>query len=171
MNIAVVGQSTHLLHFSRMDNAKLTSINIAIDKAFTAAGHWYLHSPLHLSHSLSSLYSHSLHFLSLTLTLLSSHTHCSLSLSPISSSPSLHLHLFISISSSPSLHLHLHLHLHLITPLLSLSPPFTRQIFVFFCIFLFCFLCVEGMEHIHTRKQCGQEELHLGWGKQMAGDL
>ncbi|KAK5277927.1 hypothetical protein LTR16_009192 [Cryomyces antarcticus] len=39
MNIAVVGASTHLLHFSRMDGAKLTSISIAIDKAFTAAGH------------------------------------------------------------------------------------------------------------------------------------
>eukprot|EP00026_Physarum_polycephalum_P020150 Phypoly_transcript_22542.p1 GENE.Phypoly_transcript_22542~~Phypoly_transcript_22542.p1 ORF type:complete len:154 (+),score=31.22 Phypoly_transcript_22542:103-564(+) len=39
-NIAIVGQSTHLLAFSRMDNAKLTSIDTAIDKAFTAAGHW-----------------------------------------------------------------------------------------------------------------------------------
>ncbi|EON67328.1 hypothetical protein W97_06581 [Coniosporium apollinis CBS 100218] len=39
MNIAVVDASTHLLHFSRMDGAKLTSIHIAIDKAFTAAGH------------------------------------------------------------------------------------------------------------------------------------
>lgn len=28
-----------LLHFSRMPNAKLTSIHIAIDKAFTATGH------------------------------------------------------------------------------------------------------------------------------------
>lgn len=39
MNIAVVDANTHLLHFSRMDGAKLTSINIAIDKAFTASGH------------------------------------------------------------------------------------------------------------------------------------
>ncbi|CAN9192598.1 unnamed protein product [Alternaria alternata] len=29
----------HLLAFARMEGAKLTSINIAIDKAFTAAGH------------------------------------------------------------------------------------------------------------------------------------
>jgi len=39
MNIAVVDASTHLLHFSRMDGAKITSISIAIDKAFTASGH------------------------------------------------------------------------------------------------------------------------------------
>ncbi|KAF2085262.1 DUF336-domain-containing protein, partial [Saccharata proteae CBS 121410] len=39
MNIAIVDASTHLLHFSRMDGAKLTSASIAIDKAFTAAGH------------------------------------------------------------------------------------------------------------------------------------
>lgn len=39
MNIAVVDNATHLIHFSRMDGAKITSINIAIDKAFTAAGH------------------------------------------------------------------------------------------------------------------------------------
>ncbi|CAL3971437.1 unnamed protein product [Diplocarpon coronariae] len=39
MNIAVVDASTHLLHFSRMSGAKITSISIAIDKAFTAAGH------------------------------------------------------------------------------------------------------------------------------------
>lgn len=39
MNIAVVDGSTHLIHFSRMPNAKITSISIAIDKAFTAAGH------------------------------------------------------------------------------------------------------------------------------------
>ncbi|KAK2607042.1 hypothetical protein N8I77_005751 [Diaporthe amygdali] len=39
MNIAVVDSSTHLLSFTRMDGAKLTSVNIAIDKAFTAAGH------------------------------------------------------------------------------------------------------------------------------------
>jgi uncharacterized protein GlcG (DUF336 family) len=38
-NIAVVDASTHLLSFSRMPNAKITSISIAIDKAFTAAGH------------------------------------------------------------------------------------------------------------------------------------
>lgn len=39
MNIAIVDASTHLLHFSRMPNAKITSISIALDKAFTAAGH------------------------------------------------------------------------------------------------------------------------------------
>ncbi|KAE9371075.1 DUF336-domain-containing protein [Stipitochalara longipes BDJ] len=39
MNIAVVDASTHLLHFSRMEGAKITSISIAMDKAFTAAGH------------------------------------------------------------------------------------------------------------------------------------
>ncbi|KAH6673482.1 glc operon protein GlcG [Halenospora varia] len=39
MNIAIVDASTHLLHFSRMEGAKITSINIALDKAFTAAGH------------------------------------------------------------------------------------------------------------------------------------
>jgi len=39
MNIAIVSTSTHLLAFERMDGAKLTSISIAIDKAFTAAGH------------------------------------------------------------------------------------------------------------------------------------
>ena len=39
MNIAIVDTATHLLLFERMDGAKFTSINIAIDKAFTAAGH------------------------------------------------------------------------------------------------------------------------------------
>ncbi|KAF2144060.1 uncharacterized protein K452DRAFT_223295 [Aplosporella prunicola CBS 121167] len=39
MNIAITDAGTHLLHFSRMDGAKLTSINVAIDKAFTASGH------------------------------------------------------------------------------------------------------------------------------------
>jgi uncharacterized protein GlcG (DUF336 family) len=39
MNVAVVDAATHLVHFSRMNGAKITSINIAIDKAFTAAGH------------------------------------------------------------------------------------------------------------------------------------
>lgn len=39
MNIAVVDASTHLLHFSRMEGAKITSISISMDKAFTAAGH------------------------------------------------------------------------------------------------------------------------------------
>jgi len=39
MNIAIVDASTHLLHFSRMQEAKITSISIAMDKAFTAAGH------------------------------------------------------------------------------------------------------------------------------------
>jgi len=38
-NIALVDTTLHLLHFTRMPNAKLTSIQISIDKAFTAAGH------------------------------------------------------------------------------------------------------------------------------------
>ncbi|SMQ48333.1 unnamed protein product [Zymoseptoria tritici ST99CH_1A5] len=38
-NIALVDSSLHLLHFTRMPTAKLTSIDIAINKAFTAAGH------------------------------------------------------------------------------------------------------------------------------------
>ncbi|GAB7363639.1 hypothetical protein MBLNU230_g4209t1 [Neophaeotheca triangularis] len=38
-NIALVDTSLHLLHFIRMPGAKLTSIQIAIDKAYTAAGH------------------------------------------------------------------------------------------------------------------------------------
>ncbi|KAF1912898.1 hypothetical protein BDU57DRAFT_521495 [Ampelomyces quisqualis] len=39
MNIAVVDNACHLLAFARMEGAKYTSINIAIDKAYTAAGH------------------------------------------------------------------------------------------------------------------------------------
>lgn len=39
MNIAIVDSTTHLLTFTRMDSAKLTSSPIAADKAFTAAGH------------------------------------------------------------------------------------------------------------------------------------
>jgi uncharacterized protein GlcG (DUF336 family) len=39
MNIAVVDSACHLLAFARMEGAKLTSIPIAMDKAFTAAGH------------------------------------------------------------------------------------------------------------------------------------
>ena len=39
MNIAVVDSGCHLIAFSRMDGAKVTSIAIAIDKAFTASGH------------------------------------------------------------------------------------------------------------------------------------
>ncbi|KAG9948011.1 DUF336-domain-containing protein, partial [Aureobasidium melanogenum] len=39
VNIAIVDSTLQLLHFSRMKNAKLTSIDIAINKAFTAAGH------------------------------------------------------------------------------------------------------------------------------------
>lgn len=39
MNIAIVDSSLHLLAFLRMPGAKLTSIDIAINKAFTAAGH------------------------------------------------------------------------------------------------------------------------------------
>ncbi len=38
MDIAVVDAGGHLLGFHRMDQAKITSIQIAIDKAFTAAG-------------------------------------------------------------------------------------------------------------------------------------
>lgn len=39
MNIAIVDASLYLLHFERMPGAKLTSVDIAINKAFTAAGH------------------------------------------------------------------------------------------------------------------------------------
>jgi uncharacterized protein GlcG (DUF336 family) len=39
MNIAIVDASIFLLHFERMAGAKLTSIDIAMNKAFTAAGH------------------------------------------------------------------------------------------------------------------------------------
>lgn len=39
MNIAIVDSTLHLLHFERLPGAKLTSIDIAINKAFTAAGH------------------------------------------------------------------------------------------------------------------------------------
>ncbi|KAH0257532.1 DUF336-domain-containing protein, partial [Aureobasidium melanogenum] len=38
-NIAIVDATLNLLHFVRQPTAKLTSINISIDKAFTAAGH------------------------------------------------------------------------------------------------------------------------------------
>lgn len=38
MAIAVTDESGNLVAFSRMDGAKITSIAIAIDKAFTAAG-------------------------------------------------------------------------------------------------------------------------------------
>ncbi|KAK6430623.1 hypothetical protein LTR95_013216 [Oleoguttula sp. CCFEE 5521] len=38
-NIALVDSTLHLLHFTRMPTAKLTSISISIDKAFTASGH------------------------------------------------------------------------------------------------------------------------------------
>ncbi|KAI5368719.1 hypothetical protein J4E82_010491 [Alternaria postmessia] len=38
MSIAVVDAHTHLLAFTRMDSAKITSINTAMDMAFTAAG-------------------------------------------------------------------------------------------------------------------------------------
>jgi uncharacterized protein GlcG (DUF336 family) len=38
MDIAVVDAGGHLLGFHRMDQAKITSIQIAIDKAFTSAG-------------------------------------------------------------------------------------------------------------------------------------
>lgn len=39
MNIAIVDNACHLLAFARMEGAKFTSINISIDKAYTAAGH------------------------------------------------------------------------------------------------------------------------------------
>lgn len=39
VNISVYDASLHLLSFSRMPGAKLTSIDIAHNKAFTAAGH------------------------------------------------------------------------------------------------------------------------------------
>ncbi len=39
MNIAIVDASLYLQHFTRLPGAKLTSIDIAINKAFTAAGH------------------------------------------------------------------------------------------------------------------------------------
>ena len=37
MDIAITDDGGHLLMFHRMDNARITSIGIAIDKAFTAA--------------------------------------------------------------------------------------------------------------------------------------
>lgn len=37
MDIAIVDDGGHLMLFTRMENARITSINIAIDKAFTAA--------------------------------------------------------------------------------------------------------------------------------------
>jgi uncharacterized protein GlcG (DUF336 family) len=39
VNIAIVDSTLQLLHFARMPDAKLTSIDIATNKAFTAAGH------------------------------------------------------------------------------------------------------------------------------------
>ena len=39
INIAVCDHTTQLLYFARMDDAKLTSMQIAIDKAYTSAGH------------------------------------------------------------------------------------------------------------------------------------
>jgi uncharacterized protein GlcG (DUF336 family) len=38
MDIAIVDAGTNLLCFHRMDNAKITSIDVAVNKAFTAAG-------------------------------------------------------------------------------------------------------------------------------------
>lgn len=37
MDIAIVDDAGHLMLFNRMENARITSINISIDKAFTAA--------------------------------------------------------------------------------------------------------------------------------------
>lgn len=39
VNIAIYSDSLHQLAFARMDEAKLTSIDIAHNKAYTAAGH------------------------------------------------------------------------------------------------------------------------------------
>lgn len=39
MDIAIVDSTLHLLQFTRLPGAKLTSIDVAINKAFTAAGH------------------------------------------------------------------------------------------------------------------------------------
>ena len=39
MNIAIVDATLNLVQFTRMTDAKLTSVSIAMDKAFTAAGH------------------------------------------------------------------------------------------------------------------------------------
>ena len=39
VNISIFSLSLHLISFARMDGAKLTSIDIAHNKAFTAAGH------------------------------------------------------------------------------------------------------------------------------------
>lgn len=39
VNISIVSPALQLIAFASMDNAKLTSINIAHNKAFTAAGH------------------------------------------------------------------------------------------------------------------------------------
>ncbi|KAF2205758.1 DUF336-domain-containing protein [Delitschia confertaspora ATCC 74209] len=39
MNIAIMDSSCHLIAFHRMEGAKITSIDIALNKAFTAAGH------------------------------------------------------------------------------------------------------------------------------------
>ncbi len=39
VNIAVFDATVHLLAFTRMDGAKLTSIDIALNKGYTAAGH------------------------------------------------------------------------------------------------------------------------------------
>ncbi|MBZ5535910.1 MAG: heme-binding protein [Acidobacteriia bacterium] len=38
LDIAIVDDGGHLLMFERMDSAKITSIQVSIDKAFTAAG-------------------------------------------------------------------------------------------------------------------------------------
>jgi uncharacterized protein GlcG (DUF336 family) len=51
MNIAVTDAATHLLHFSRMDGAKITSISIAIDKAFTACTCHHISSRLLLQNA------------------------------------------------------------------------------------------------------------------------
>lgn len=39
MNISIVDSTLHLLHFERLPGAKLTSVEISQNKAFTAAGH------------------------------------------------------------------------------------------------------------------------------------
>ena len=45
INLAIVDTTLQLLHFARTPTAKLTSIQIAMDKAFTAAGH---RAPTHM---------------------------------------------------------------------------------------------------------------------------
>jgi len=54
-DIAIVDAACHLIAFERMEGAKITSISIAIDKAFTAAGH---RAPTSICTSLTPPYQH-----------------------------------------------------------------------------------------------------------------